>query len=148
MKYNFRLSHTYKARELFKRFNFKELSCWKKLRLKEKTDQMYHELAGSILTYCFYLILLDIIENNVTFVLPVIGRRASIFVKPITGKYFERLYQKGSFQGLDFLKTNFVGYRLCYQYQTKHSVREKPIYVDKTLRQRLYDNANNGMIYY
>ncbi|MBO7211734.1 MAG: hypothetical protein J6V44_12120 [Methanobrevibacter sp.] len=124
------------------------MQSWRRVKKEKEFRDQYSDTAAAILTYCFYLIILDIIENNVTFVLPVISRKASIFVKPITGETFEYLYREGSFNGLDFLKTNFVGYRLCYQYQTKESVREKPIYIDKTLKKRLYDNANNGMVYY
>lgn len=148
MKFQLKLSHAHLAKNLFAKFNFKTLQCWRKANKEKEFREQYSEIAASILIYCFHLILLDIIENNVTFVLPVVSRRASIFVKPITGRTFEHLYRMGSFEGLDFLKTNFIGYRLCFQYQTKESVKEKPIYIDKTLKQRLYDNANNGMIYY
>ena len=144
----FKLSHAFTAKEMFLRFNFKSLSWWRKKQVKRYKWDTKEDLVGAILTYCFQLIILDIIENNVNFVLPVIGRKAVIYVRPITGKTFEYLYREGSFEGLDFLKTNFIGYRLTYRYQIKGGIREKPIHVNRSLKQRLFENANNGMIYY
>ena len=111
-------------------------------------QDMIRELCSQIFTYFFYLVVLDIIENNVTFVLPAVGRKAYIYVKPITGEKFEYLYRMGTFDGLDYLKTNFTGYRLMYQYQTSKEIKEKPIYISKELKQRLFKNANEGMVYY
>ena len=41
-------------------------------------------------------------------------RKGSLQIKPIRDERFKYLMQNGSFQGLDFLKTDFTGYGLFY----------------------------------
>ena len=114
-------------------------------------QDMIRELCAQIFTYFFYLVILDIIENNVTFVLPMDkrgNRNSNISVKCFEGEAFQRLYRAGSFQGIDFLSSNFKGYRLNYQYDYNGGMREKDIYIDNKLKKIFYDNINNGKVYY
>ena len=83
-------------------FDLKSLNVPTTLVRKLKMDCL-QDLCGAVLTYCLYLIILDIIENNVTFVLPMHKngvRKANISVKCIDGERFQKMYQKGSFQGI------------------------------------------------
>ena len=75
-------------------------------------------------------------------------RKSSISVKCFNGEKFQRLYQAGSFQGIDFLSSNFKGYRLNFQYDYNGGIREKDIYIDNKLKKIFYDNINNGKVYY
>lgn len=114
-------------------------------------QDMIRELCAQILTYFFYLVILDIIENNATFVLPTAkrgGRKSNISVKCFEGEDFQRMYRSGIFQGIDFLASNFKGYRLRFQYDYDGGVREKDIYIDNKLKKIFYDNINNGKAYY
>ncbi len=114
-------------------------------------QDMIKELCSQIFTYFFYLVILDIIENNVTFVLPMrknSNRNASISVKCIDGESFRKLYQMGSFNGIDFLASNFKGYRLMFQYDSEHEKREKTIYINEKLKKIFYDKINQGKVYY
>ena len=55
-------------------------------------QDMIRELCSQIFTYFFYLVILDIIENNVTFVLPMHKngvRKANISVKCVDGETFQ-----------------------------------------------------------
>lgn len=114
-------------------------------------QDMIRELCSQIFTYFFYLVILDIIENNVTFVLPMHKngvRKANISVKCVDGETFQKMYQKGSFQGIDFLASNFKGYRLMFQYDSNTGVREKTIYINDKIKKIFYDNINQGKVYY
>lgn len=114
-------------------------------------QDMIKELCSQIFTYFFYLVILDIIENNVTFVLPMHKhgvRKANISVKCIEGETFQKMYQKGSFQGIDFLASNFKGYRLMFQYDSNTGIREKTIYINDKIKKIFYDNINQGKVYY
>ena len=71
--------------------------------------------CASVFTYCCYLILCDILHYNATFVLPLFNRKqATIYVKPYTGEKLKQLCQKGAFQDMDILLTNFTGYQLVF----------------------------------
>ena len=49
-----------------------------------------------VFTYFIYQVVLDIIENNVTFEFPLKGRaRAEFYVKVFQGEDFQRLYKAG-----------------------------------------------------
>ena len=114
-------------------------------------QDMIRELCSQIFTYFFYLVILDIIENNVTFVLPMHKngvRKANISVKCVDGETFQKMYQKGSFQGIDFLASNFKGYQIRFQYDSNTGIREKTIYINDKIKKIFYDNINQGKVYY
>ncbi len=59
-----------------------------------------------------YKIILDIIENNVTFVLPLyFGRYAEMSMFQYEGDLFKYMYKRGSFKDVDFIKSDFSAYR-------------------------------------
>lgn len=146
--------------------NYKTGYCFTSLDLYEKFDttsvkmpKAYHKNGGkntlkesfaSMLTYLFYLIVLDIIENNVTFVFPLFsGKEACLYVKVFDGDLFQKTYSKGKFIGIDFLASEFKGYQIYFQYITgAKDIREKPIYISHKLKDIFYNNINNGKKYY
>lgn len=49
-------------------------------------------LAAELFDFCFYRILLDIVENNVTFVLPLkFGDYGELHIHSVTGEAFKEL---------------------------------------------------------
>lgn len=138
-------------------FNNKDIFAnmkWDKLKLPKYTHNKKHkdtrtEYVTDIFMYAFNLILLDIIENNATFVLPLFGNKeACFYVKKIDGEAFKTARQNGAFKDIDFLKTNFCGYNIYFQYTTSRGVSEKPVFISKHLKKIFYDNINNGKQYY
>lgn len=111
----------------------------------EKVEMFY----AQVLFYCIFLILCDIIENNITFMFPFIGNnRACFYVKCFEEDEFRRLYKKGKFNDIDYLKTEFKGYQIFYQWKSKNRIREKPIYITNNLKERFHYNINQGKEYY
>ena len=50
---------------------------------------------------------------------------------------------------LDVIKSNFTGYVPVFQFKTSDGrIKEKTIYLNKTLRDKLYEHINNGKQYY
>lgn len=92
-------------------------------------------------------ILNDIIDNNVTFELPTNGRKSSIYVKRIQGKEFINARKNGKWTDIDFLESNFSGNQLTFSMQTANTIIEKPIYVNKELRDKLVKYTNEGKQY-
>ena len=145
----YKTGYCFTARDLFDNFNLKALNIPTKLYYGVYKAQTLTEFCASIFTYCMYLIILDIIKNNVTFVLPLVSNReACIYVKPFTGDQFKKLYSGGKFIGIDFLSSNFTGYQIYFQYSYRGGVRDKPIYINSKLKKIFYDNINNGKVYY
>jgi len=63
-----------------------------------------------------------------------------------TGEDFAKARRHGKFTDVDFLTSNFSGYQLVLEmfYKDGRPARKKNIYVDKTRKQRITDNVNNG----
>jgi hypothetical protein len=113
----YKTGYCFTSRELFDTLNLKLLNISTKVVRQYKMDCL-QDLCGAVLTYCLYLIILDIIENNVTFVLPLFGNReACFYVKMFDGDQFKKAYQSGKFMGIDFLNSNFKGYQIYFQYK-------------------------------
>lgn len=107
------------------------------------------DICGWILTYFFYLVFLDIIKNNITFVIPVVGNRECfLYVKCIQDELFEEMYSQGSFAGIDPLLSEFKGYQIFLQWQKGVYFREKPVYISKNIKHWFYSQINNGKQYY
>ena len=148
MRYN--TYYSFSAYDLFETFNKKQLKIKLDVIQKNYGVNKRQWLCASVLVYCFYLILLDIIENNVTFVLPLFnGRQASIYARAISGEEFKIARQKGAFADIDIINSNFTGYQLTYCWKPKGGhYRYKPIYINKKFKDVFYEKINSGKQYY
>lgn len=145
----YKTGYCFTSRELLEKLNKKELNITMKMYKEYKADTLI-EFCAQILTYFFYLVILDIIENNVTFVFSLNSqeRSATLGVKCFEGEVFRKQYQMGRFSGIDFLQSNFKGYQLYLFYKKGTDWREKPIFINKKLKDIFYEKINNGMVYY
>ena len=147
MKYN--TAHCFSANNLFDTFDKSKLKIKKEVVAKKYGFNKKQWICVSAFVYCCYLILLDIIENNATFVLPLFnGKRAFIHVKPFTGDEFKKARQNGAFSGIDILGSNFTGYRLVFSWEKGKHMKEKSIYINKRFKDMFYEHINNGKKYY
>lgn len=107
------------------------------------------KLAAYVFSQCLYEVLLDIIENNSIFVLPLRGKDfAEIFMKTIDGDTFKKMYNGGSFQRIDYVKSQFSGNRLMLGMSRKSRQVDKCIYVDIQLQKKIDEYTNQGRKYY
>lgn len=146
---HYKTGYCFVASDLYDNMDLKSLNIPKKLFTGKYKADTLREFCGIILTFCFYLIVLDIIENNVTFVLPLNGDRwANLYVKSFHDEEFQRMYRGGKFMGIDFLNSMFTGYQIYFQYKYRYGVRDKPVYINERVKKIFYDNVNNGKQYY
>lgn len=91
----------------------------------------------------------DIIDNNVHFKFPGLGRtQAYMYMKRTEGKKFKKAFKNGKWNDIDFVMSNFSGYQLALEMQSEKQVtREKNIYLSAKDRQRITDNVNKGKQY-
>lgn len=113
MHYN--TSFCFNATDLYETFDKTQLKI-KRAVVQDKYGVNKKQIfCASVLIYTFYLILLDIIENNITFVLPLFNNKtASIYVRPIVNDELKRARKNGAFADIDLLSSNFTGYQLTY----------------------------------
>ena len=145
---SYKNDYCFTNKDLFENLDINSLNLPKYL-WKNKHKDTRTEYITNVFMECFQMILLDIIENNATFVLPLFGNKEGCFyVKKIDGEEFKKVRQNGGFSEIDFLKTNFCGYQLRFQYTTSRGIGERQIHVSSPLKEMFINNINNGNKYY
>lgn len=146
---HYKTGFCFTSRDLFENWNWGQLGIKREVYYDKYKCKSTDYFLGQIFLYFMFLVLLDIIENNVTFVLPLKGNRhAMIHVKVFDGDEFQRLYSGGKFIGIDFLSSLFKGYQLFFSYNYREGEREKPIYINQKMKELFYGYINNGKTYY
>ena len=95
------------------------------------------------------LIIEDIIENNVHFLLPTAGsNEAYLYMKRTSGQDFKNAFKRGKWNDVDFLTSNFAGYQLALSVKSnKRPEKEKPIYLGYKHKDRITELTNEGKRY-
>mgnify|MGYP007064439931 FL=1 len=144
---NYAVGHSFNVDEMFMNFPYKKLklTCEDCKRINGNKDR--DTLVKKIFRDSVKVILNDIIDNNVTFILPTNKGIADIHVRRTYGEDFKKARKRGKWKNVDFLSSNFSGNELVLS--MKHNVfsKEKIIYVDKNLKSKITENTNNGMQY-
>lgn len=141
------------SRELFTRFKVNEINIRIGHGVSQYGCDAKQDLCGVVFTYFMYLIILDIIFNNVTYKIHYRNNpalHAQIFIKEFADEEFMRASQNGVFDNIDFIRTNFKGYRIIFQYYKQYSknkyLREKPIYINKKIKDVFTQRINEGKV--
>lgn len=126
----------------------------KKLKINcNECDKLIHtrhrdRLAILIFKECVKLVLDDIIENNITFWLPLKGKvQANIHMKMFEGDDFKNLRKHGKWKDVDFLASFFKAYAIKLFMYGQRTPREKFVYVDTKRRNRITERINQGVSY-
>lgn len=146
---NYKTGYCFTSKDLFENWNWLSLGIKRSVYYDKYHWKCLEHFIAHIFLYFMYLVLLDIIHNNVTFVLPLKGnRKAMIHVKVFDGDQFQRMYAGGKFLGIDFLSSLFKGYQLFFYYNYRGGEREKPIYINQKMKELFYSYINSGKEYY
>lgn len=100
-------------------------------------------LYTRVLKYFFYLVVLDIIEKGVTFRFPR-GLRAWLEMIPITGDRFKLARQRGAFDDVDYLASNFTGYQIYFRKNNRYGKWTKQLHISKKFKDRITELTNQG----
>lgn len=143
------LNHCITTVELFKKWKKNKVKLRSKQYLGEYKADTKLEFAAKVFIYCLYLVILDIIENNIIFVLPNnFGKQSELSMKTFSGEEFKRVYKLGKFRDVDFVMSNFKGHQIMYTYEVRSGVREKPVYVHHKLKNLITEKTNQGYTYW
>lgn len=134
--------------DLFMNFPYKKLQITCE-QCKSITGNNHRDiLVKKVFKESLKLILNDIIENNVTFWLPLTGsKRCNIHMKKVHGDEFKNLRRSGKWKDIDIVKSMFSGYELRLFMLGKRTPRVKTVYLNKEFREKISINTNNGMQY-
>ena len=131
--------------DLFSPFNKDKLKITSNLCEKVINNRHKQALINKIFQESFKIIINDIIDNNVTFELPVGSAYADIHVTPYSFDDFKAGRRNGKWMDIDFLKSGFVGNVVTLNMYKRDGrvTRVKPIHISGEQKQRLTENTNN-----
>ena len=149
MSKNYAMGHAFTGKDLFMNFPVDKLKMSKEQCVEIYSDGNKRDLAEQIFIRSVQMVVDDIIDNNVHFKLPGLGRtQAYMYMKRTEGKKFKKAFKNGKWNDVDFITSNFSGYQLNLEMQSeKRLPREKTIYLSAKDKQRIIDNTNNGKQY-
>lgn len=133
--------------DIFKNFNTRKLKFPQSICRYYTYDYDKKLLSQTIFMECVKLVLEDIIENNVTFKLPTGKRKSYIHVHRIAGEDFKNCRKYGMFRKIDFLKTNFSGFRLALVMVRGGRERIKLITANNRYEDKLIEYTHQGKQY-
>lgn len=142
------LGYAFTLSDICSNFSLKKLKINCKQCEQVIGDRHRDILAKKIFVAHFKLVLDDIIDNNVTFWLPLKReKRSNIHIKRFQGEIYQKLRKAGKWKELDILKSNFSGYQMSFYMMGRRTPRVKSIYLNKEYKERITNNVNNGMQY-
>lgn len=149
MEQKFAMGHAFSAQEIFHNFPINKLKMDYDTVKKIYSDGDKRSLSASIFTKGMQLIVEDIIENNVHFLLPTLGSsEAYMYMKKTSGKDFKNAFRNGKWRDIDFLTSNFTGNQLSLLVKSKKRPdKEKTIYLDYKHKNRITELTNEGKRY-
>ena len=146
---NFAMGHTFNTKDLFHNFPIDKLKMDYNTVRSIYSDGDKRSLSASIFAKGMQLIVEDIIENNVHFLLPTLGSNESyLYMKKTSGNDFKKAVKNGKWRDVDFLTSNFTGYQLSMSVKsTKRTEKEKSIYLGYKHKDRITELTNEGKRY-
>ena len=149
MGQNFAMGHTFSAKDLFHNFPIEKLKMDYDTVRKIYSDGDKRSLSASIFTKGMQLIIEDIIENNVHFLLPTLGSsEAYLYMNKTSGNDFKKAFKRGKWRDVDFLTSNFTGYQLSLKVKSsKRPEKDKSIYLGYQHKDRITELTNEGKRY-
>jgi hypothetical protein len=149
MGQNFAMGHTFSAKDLFHNFPIEKLKMDYDTVRKIYSDGDKRSLSASIFTKGMQLIIEDIIENNVHFLLPTLGSsEAYLYMNKTSGNDFKKAFKRGKWKDVDFLTSNFTGYQLSLKVKSsKRPEKDKSIYLGYKHKDRITELTNEGKRY-
>ena len=147
MKYA--LGHAFSARNLFENFPVRKLKMSVDQCKDIYSDGNKRDLAVSIFLESLEMVVNDIVDNNVHFKFPGLGKtQAYLYMKRTSGDKFKKAFKKGKWKDVDFITSNFSGYQLALRMESeKRLPREKAVYLSSKDKQKITDNTNSGKQY-
>lgn len=130
------------------RFPYAKLQCTCQQCKEISNDLHKKSLVKKVFKENVKIVLLDIIHNNVTFWLPLVGaKKCNIHMRRVQGEAFKRLRQAGKWEDIQIFSSMFSGYEIGLYLLGNRTPREKTVYVDKKLKSIISQKTNEGFNY-
>lgn len=142
------IKYYFTTSEIFEDIDVKRLSVKRKaLNHKFKNPANIKIICSRIFAYFLYLIILDIIRNNITFIFPT-SRVFVLGIRVIEGKRLKEYMRNKKSEMYDYFGSGFRLPRINLFYQKrKNEIRTREVMLNYSLTKEFFDNINNGKAY-
>lgn len=145
---NYALGCAFTLDEVFENFQYKKLKITCKQCKEAIGDNHRQILVKRVFRAAFKLVIDDVIERNVTFWLPLTSTvKCNIRMNRITNERFQKLRQKGKWEDIDIVASNFTGYEIGFFMLGSRTPRVKTIYTDNPTKALINKYTNQGKQY-
>lgn len=145
---NYSLGCAFSTDDLFMNFPFQKLKITCKECYSIIGNNHRDILVKRIFKESIKLVINDIIDNNITFWLPLTGgKKCCIKMKRTEGEEFKNLRKAGKWKDIDIVQSMFSGYDIKFFMLGQRTPRIKTVYLNKELRNKISHNINKGMQY-
>lgn len=145
---NYATGYALNIHDIFSNFDCSKLKLTSKECEKLIGNRHRENIAKDIFKSAIKLVLDDIINNNVTFLLPTRSKKAELYMKRFNKDQFSKARRYGKWSDVDFLSSNFSSYQMSFKFQSAGVIREKLVYLDPVNKKKITNNTNNGKQYY
>lgn len=139
MRKVYRTGYAFSTADLFTKWK-KKLKFDKKVAEKNNCPTSSFYTAVSVFNRAVQLVLLDVIEKNDSFLLPV-KNESYIEMYKLSKDELKLARQNGAFPELDLLRSGFSMSRIVFRYKNKSRWFKKPIYVHEKLKKLILDRV-------
>lgn len=142
------LGHSFNLSDIVLNFPYKKLKFSSIDCEKITGDRHRKTIVSKIFKYHIKLVIQDIIDNNITYWLPLTGKvEGCLKMKRVKDMEFKRKRQKGKWKNVDILNSNFSGCQIEFSLLGKRTPRYKYVYVSPYYRDLIDQHTNQGMNY-
>lgn len=139
--------YAFSCKELFMNMPKSFFKMSSKDKLKNFNTTKTTMIMCKVFFYTVWVILWDIIENKVTFKLPV-NCDCYIHMRRSHGEEFKKDYRNGAFQKVDYLASNFSGFSPEFVRNRRDRICRIPIYVTSDMKDAIIEHTNKGEQYW
>ena len=108
----------------------------------------YKFFCGKVFAYFLFLVILDIIENNIIFVFPRVREfHCKLRAELIEQDAVDLQRKRGRFEGIDFFNTLGKAYKIVFTHKFNNVITNKSCFLNKELRDAFYSKINSGKQY-
>lgn len=145
---NYSLGCAFNLEEMLINFPYKKLQITCKDCKAIIGDNHRDFLVKKVFKESVKLVIEDIIENNITFWLPLTGdKKCNMHMKRVSGQEFKNLRKGGKWKDIDFVQSMFSGYEIKFFMLGNRTPRVKTVYLNKIYRDRITQRTNEGVQY-
>jgi hypothetical protein len=145
---NYATGYALTAKDLFMGFSGRRMKMTAKECEAILGNRHKDIIAKRVFREAVRMVIDDIIENGITFLLPTRSRQANLFMKKFQGEDFSRRRKMGKWRKVDFYESLFSGYQMYLRYNVGGRYKEKPVYLDPARRDRIDELTSQGKQYY